>query len=165
LKYCTPCLNFMHLSCISILENWCTCRLNTKVKALNITCTLDYCTLCSKHYHFLLVSLISNFLVFQAKRTLLMKHEAETKTNAYWLGLLAHLQSSSVPRKVNSIYEGYKRINSLENWKRKQTWLSILALVARGTFGWLVLVPLCYGELYVGTPAKFSSWKFRRQTS
>ncbi|XP_066383840.1 uncharacterized protein [Miscanthus floridulus] len=35
----------------------------------------------------------------RAKRTLLMKHEAETKTNA-WLGLLAHLQSSSVPRKV-----------------------------------------------------------------
>ncbi|CAM0909938.1 unnamed protein product [Alopecurus aequalis] len=35
----------------------------------------------------------------RAKRTLLMKHDAETKTNAYWLGLLAHLQSSSVPRK------------------------------------------------------------------
>ncbi|KAF7103073.1 hypothetical protein CFC21_104104, partial [Triticum aestivum] len=35
----------------------------------------------------------------RAKRTLLMKHEAETKTNAYWLGLLAHLQSASVPRK------------------------------------------------------------------
>ncbi|KAF0931421.1 hypothetical protein E2562_004549 [Oryza meyeriana var. granulata] len=35
----------------------------------------------------------------RAKRTLLMKHEAETKTNAYWLGLVAHLQSSSVPRK------------------------------------------------------------------
>lgn len=32
-----------------------------------------------------------------------MKHEAETKTNAYWLGLLAHLQSSSVPRKVKVI--------------------------------------------------------------
>jgi hypothetical protein len=30
-----------------------------------------------------------------------MKHEAESKTNAYWLSLLAHLQSSSVPRKVN----------------------------------------------------------------
>uniref|UniRef100_A0A0E0C8Z7 Peptidase M16 N-terminal domain-containing protein n=1 Tax=Oryza meridionalis TaxID=40149 RepID=A0A0E0C8Z7_9ORYZ len=38
----------------------------------------------------------------RAKRTLLMKHEAETKTNAYWLGLLAHLQSSSVPRKLIS---------------------------------------------------------------
>ncbi|XP_031474223.1 stromal processing peptidase, chloroplastic isoform X2 [Nymphaea colorata] len=35
----------------------------------------------------------------RAKRTLLMKHEAETKSNAYWLGLLAHLQASSVPRK------------------------------------------------------------------
>ncbi|KAL8170336.1 hypothetical protein V2J09_022140 [Rumex salicifolius] len=34
-----------------------------------------------------------------AKRTLLMRHEAEIKTNAYWLGLLAHLQASSVPRK------------------------------------------------------------------
>ena len=29
-----------------------------------------------------------------------MRHEAETKSNAYWLGLLAHLQASSVPRKV-----------------------------------------------------------------
>ncbi|KAL8170335.1 hypothetical protein V2J09_022139 [Rumex salicifolius] len=35
----------------------------------------------------------------RAKRTLLMRHEAEIKTNAYWLGLLAHLQASSVPRK------------------------------------------------------------------
>ncbi|KAI0496559.1 hypothetical protein KFK09_022879 [Dendrobium nobile] len=35
----------------------------------------------------------------RAKRTLLMRHEAETKSNAYWLGLLAHLQASSVPRK------------------------------------------------------------------
>ncbi|RZC65954.1 hypothetical protein C5167_009648 [Papaver somniferum] len=35
----------------------------------------------------------------RAKRTLLMRHEAETKENAYWLGLLAHLQASSVPRK------------------------------------------------------------------
>ncbi|XP_068653506.1 stromal processing peptidase, chloroplastic-like [Aristolochia californica] len=35
----------------------------------------------------------------RAKRTLLMRHEAETKSNGYWLGLLAHLQSSSVPRK------------------------------------------------------------------
>lgn len=30
----------------------------------------------------------------------MMKHEAESKSNAYWLGLLAHLQSSSTPRKV-----------------------------------------------------------------
>lgn len=29
-----------------------------------------------------------------------MRHEAEIKSNAYWLGLLAHLQASSVPRKV-----------------------------------------------------------------
>ncbi|KAK9684952.1 hypothetical protein RND81_10G245300 [Saponaria officinalis] len=35
----------------------------------------------------------------RAKRTLLMKHEAEIKANAYWLGLLAHLQAASVPRK------------------------------------------------------------------
>lgn len=35
----------------------------------------------------------------RAKRTLLMRHEAETKSNVYWLGLLAHLQASSVPRK------------------------------------------------------------------
>ncbi|XP_062178584.1 stromal processing peptidase, chloroplastic-like isoform X2 [Phragmites australis] len=51
----------------------------------------------------------------RAKRTLLMKHEAETKTNAYWLGLLAHLQSSSVPRKdvscikeLTTLYESAK---------------------------------------------------------
>ncbi|XP_020590342.1 stromal processing peptidase, chloroplastic [Phalaenopsis equestris] len=35
----------------------------------------------------------------RARRTLLMRHEAETKSNAYLLGLLAHLQASSVPRK------------------------------------------------------------------
>ncbi|GKD25270.1 stromal processing peptidase chloroplastic, partial [Tanacetum coccineum] len=35
----------------------------------------------------------------RAKRTLLMKHEAETKSNAYWLGLIAHLQAASVHRK------------------------------------------------------------------
>lgn len=29
-----------------------------------------------------------------------MRHEAESKSNAYWLGLLAHLQANSVPRKV-----------------------------------------------------------------
>jgi hypothetical protein len=98
-------------------KNLCPCRLNTIV----LMFTLDYWTLCSKHHHFLLVSLVSNFLVFQAKRTLLMKHEAETKTNAYWLGLLAHLQSSSVPRKVNFVYEGYKCAYSVENWKKKRT--------------------------------------------
>ena len=48
----------------------------------------------------------------RAKRTLLMRHEAETKANAYWLGLLAHLQASTVPRKdiscikdLTSLYE------------------------------------------------------------
>ncbi|CAJ2650879.1 unnamed protein product [Trifolium pratense] len=48
----------------------------------------------------------------RAKRTLLMRHEAEIKSNAYWLGLLAHLQASSVPRKdiscikdLTSLYE------------------------------------------------------------
>jgi len=42
----------------------------------------------------------------QARRTLLMRHEAEIKSNAYWLGLLAHLQASSVPRKVkNNMFE------------------------------------------------------------
>ncbi|CAH9112963.1 unnamed protein product [Cuscuta epithymum] len=35
----------------------------------------------------------------RARRTLLMRHEAESKSNAYWLGLLAHLQATSVPRK------------------------------------------------------------------
>ncbi|KAK9704831.1 hypothetical protein RND81_07G013900 [Saponaria officinalis] len=35
----------------------------------------------------------------RARRTLLMRHEAEIKANAYWLGLLAHLQAASVPRK------------------------------------------------------------------
>lgn len=42
----------------------------------------------------------SHICKLQAKRTLLMRHEAEIKSNAYWLGLLAHLQASSVPRKV-----------------------------------------------------------------
>ncbi|MFS7931678.1 putative processing peptidase [Helianthus anomalus] len=35
----------------------------------------------------------------RAKRTLLMKHDAESKSNAYWLGLIAHLQAASVHRK------------------------------------------------------------------
>uniref|UniRef100_M1B4L3 Chloroplast processing enzyme n=1 Tax=Solanum tuberosum TaxID=4113 RepID=M1B4L3_SOLTU len=35
----------------------------------------------------------------RARRTLLMRHEAEIKSNAYWLGLLSHLQAPSVPRK------------------------------------------------------------------
>jgi len=33
-----------------------------------------------------------------------MRHEAEIKSNAYWLGLLAHLQASSVPKKVRYKY-------------------------------------------------------------
>ncbi|KAK2428259.1 iron regulated [Trifolium repens] len=48
----------------------------------------------------------------KAKRTLLMRHEAEIKSNSYWLGLLAHLQAASVPRKdiscikdLTSLYE------------------------------------------------------------
>ncbi|PIN10708.1 N-arginine dibasic convertase NRD1 [Handroanthus impetiginosus] len=48
----------------------------------------------------------------RAKRTLLMRHEAEIKSNAYWLGLMAHLQATSVPRKdiscikdLTSLYE------------------------------------------------------------
>ncbi|KAF7150191.1 hypothetical protein RHSIM_Rhsim02G0142400 [Rhododendron simsii] len=48
----------------------------------------------------------------RAKRTLLMRHEAESKSNAYWLGLLAHLQAATVPRKditcikdLNLLYE------------------------------------------------------------
>lgn len=30
-----------------------------------------------------------------------MRHDAESKLNAYWLESLAHLQAASVPRKVN----------------------------------------------------------------
>ncbi|KAL0397213.1 UNVERIFIED_CONTAM: Stromal processing peptidase, chloroplastic [Sesamum calycinum] len=48
----------------------------------------------------------------KARRTLLMRHEAEIKSNAYWLGLMAHLQATSVPRKdiscikdLTSLYE------------------------------------------------------------
>ncbi|ERN11452.1 hypothetical protein AMTRI_Chr03g43670 [Amborella trichopoda] len=48
----------------------------------------------------------------RARRTLLMRHEAEMKSNVYWLGLLAHLQASSIPRKdiscikdLTSLYE------------------------------------------------------------
>eukprot|EP00249_Psilotum_nudum_P024970 c29336_g1_i1 orf=853-4701(-) len=35
----------------------------------------------------------------RAKRTLTMRHESDSKDNAYWLGLLTHLQAPSVPRK------------------------------------------------------------------
>ncbi|TKY71123.1 zinc protease PqqL [Spatholobus suberectus] len=67
----------------------------------------------------------------RAKRTLLMRHEAEIKSNAYWLGLLAHLQASSVPRKdiscikdltflyeaatIEDIYLAYEQLKVDEN--------------------------------------------------
>ncbi|KAK7405953.1 hypothetical protein VNO78_07565 [Psophocarpus tetragonolobus] len=67
----------------------------------------------------------------RAKRTLLMRHEAEIKSNAYWLGLLAHLQASSVPRKdiscikdltflyevaaIEDIYVAYEQLKVDEN--------------------------------------------------
>ncbi|KAH1223179.1 Stromal processing peptidase, chloroplastic [Glycine max] len=67
----------------------------------------------------------------RAKRTLLMRHEAEIKSNAYWLGLLAHLQASSVPRKdiscikdltflyevatIEDIYRAYEQLKVDEN--------------------------------------------------
>ncbi|KAG9143853.1 hypothetical protein Leryth_011525 [Lithospermum erythrorhizon] len=48
----------------------------------------------------------------RARRTLLMRHEAEIKSNAYWLGLISHLQATSVSRKdiscikdLTSLYE------------------------------------------------------------
>ncbi|KAK8964765.1 hypothetical protein KSP40_PGU008233 [Platanthera guangdongensis] len=57
-------------------------------------------------------NVISQREIDRAKRTLMMRHEAETKSNVYWLGLLAHLQASSVPRKdvscikdLTSLYE------------------------------------------------------------
>ncbi|KAM7479608.1 hypothetical protein LguiA_027821 [Lonicera macranthoides] len=67
----------------------------------------------------------------RAKRTLLMRHEAESKSNAYWLGLLAHLQANSVPRKdiscikdltmlyeaatIEDIYLAYEQLRIDEN--------------------------------------------------
>ncbi|CAA3007098.1 stromal processing peptidase, chloroplastic [Olea europaea var. sylvestris] len=67
----------------------------------------------------------------RAKRTLLMRHEAEIKSNAYWLGLMAHLQAASVPRKdiscikdltllyesatVEDIYIAYEQLKIDEN--------------------------------------------------
>ncbi|CAK9871880.1 unnamed protein product [Sphagnum jensenii] len=35
----------------------------------------------------------------RAKRTLLMRHESDSKDNTYWLGMLTHLQAPSVSRK------------------------------------------------------------------
>ncbi|XP_057517630.1 stromal processing peptidase, chloroplastic isoform X1 [Amaranthus tricolor] len=67
----------------------------------------------------------------RAKRTLLMKHEAEIKSNAYWLGLLAHLQADSIPRKdlscikdltflyeaatIEDVYVAYEQLRVDEN--------------------------------------------------
>ena len=49
----------------------------------------------------------------QARRTLLMRHEAEIKSNAYWLGLMAHLQATSVPRKVELAYLYFENIKEI----------------------------------------------------
>ncbi|CAI7839775.1 unnamed protein product [Closterium sp. NIES-53] len=38
----------------------------------------------------------------RAKRTLIMRHESDLKDNAYWLGMLTHLQCDYVPRKTVS---------------------------------------------------------------
>ncbi|XP_059640139.1 stromal processing peptidase, chloroplastic [Cornus florida] len=67
----------------------------------------------------------------RAKRTLMMRHEAEIKSNAYWLGLLAHLQAAYVPRKdikcikdltllydaatIEDIYLAYEQLKVDEN--------------------------------------------------
>ncbi|XP_016500156.1 stromal processing peptidase, chloroplastic isoform X1 [Nicotiana tabacum] len=67
----------------------------------------------------------------RARRTLLMRHEAEIKSNAYWLGLLSHLQAPSVPRKdiscikdltllyetatIEDIYVAYEQLKIDEN--------------------------------------------------
>lgn len=60
------------------------------------------CLCNNKIYEYFCLNFVHSLhlLHLQAKRTLLMRHEAEIKSNAYWLGLLAHLQASSVPRKV-----------------------------------------------------------------
>ncbi|KAJ8536100.1 hypothetical protein K7X08_034501 [Anisodus acutangulus] len=67
----------------------------------------------------------------RARRTLLMRHEAEIKSNAYWLGLLSHLQAPSVPRKdiscikdltllyetatIEDVYVAYEQLKIDEN--------------------------------------------------
>ncbi|KAL6517914.1 hypothetical protein OROMI_033615 [Orobanche minor] len=67
----------------------------------------------------------------RARRTLLMRHEAEIKSNVYWLGLMTHLQATSVPRKdiscikdmtslyeaatVEDIYSAYEQLKTDEN--------------------------------------------------
>ncbi|XP_073144793.1 stromal processing peptidase, chloroplastic [Henckelia pumila] len=68
----------------------------------------------------------------RARRTLLMRHEAEIKSNAYWLGLMAHLQSTSVPMKdiscikdltslydaatVEDVYVAYEQLKIDDNY-------------------------------------------------
>lgn len=39
------------------------------------------------------------FILYRAKRTLISRHESELRTNAYWMGLITHLQSDQVPWK------------------------------------------------------------------
>ncbi|GAA0138514.1 metalloprotease [Lithospermum erythrorhizon] len=67
----------------------------------------------------------------RASRTLLMRHEAEIKSNSYWLGLISHLQATSVPRKgiscikdltllyesatIEDIYVAYEQLKIDEN--------------------------------------------------
>lgn len=54
-----------------------------------------------------------------------MRHEAEIKSNAYWLGLLAHLQASSVPRKVELMCLYFSSLAPmLSPWKQSEdyTW-------------------------------------------
>ncbi|XP_051119262.1 stromal processing peptidase, chloroplastic [Andrographis paniculata] len=67
----------------------------------------------------------------RARRTLLMRHEAEIKSNVYWLGLMAHLQATYVPMKdiscikdltllyeaatVDNVYAAYEQLKIDEN--------------------------------------------------
>ncbi|KAL3617633.1 hypothetical protein CASFOL_037954 [Castilleja foliolosa] len=67
----------------------------------------------------------------RARRTLLMRHEAEIKSNVYWLGLMAHLQATSVSKKdiscikdlislyeaatVEDVYVAYEELKIDEN--------------------------------------------------
>lgn len=44
----------------------------------------------------------SESLSLQAKRTLITRYESDLKDNNYWLGLITHLQSDYVPRKIVS---------------------------------------------------------------
>ncbi|KAH7434480.1 hypothetical protein KP509_06G019300 [Ceratopteris richardii] len=45
----------------------------------------------------------------RARRTLMMRHESDSKDNTYWLGLLTHIQSSKVERKdISCIRDRFK---------------------------------------------------------